>query len=103
MTIRGAKIDYLSLAGARLADVRLEGVSIGELDLGQAQARHVVLVDCRVDRLTVAGASLREADLRGADLGRVEGIAGLARATISEEQAMALAPALARELQITIG
>jgi len=103
VTVTGAKIDYLSLAGARVDRLRLEHVTVGELDLGQAQVRRLVLVECQVDRLLLPGASLTECDLRGADLGMVESVRGLAGATITEEQAMLLVPAMARELGITLG
>lgn len=101
--VTDAKIDYLSLAGARVDQLRLEHVTLGELDLAQARVRRLVLVGCRVDRLLLAGAQLAACDLRGADLGVVEGVAGLAGATLTEEQVLLLAPALARELGITLG
>jgi uncharacterized protein YjbI with pentapeptide repeats len=103
VSITGAKIDYLSLAGAKVDRLRLEHVSIGELDLGQAQVRRLLLVECRVDRLLLPGASLTECDLRGGDLGVVESVVGLGGATLTEEQAMLLVPAMARELGITLG
>lgn len=103
VTVRGGKIDFLALAGATVHELRLEGVWIGELGLGGATVRRLTLVDCRVDRIDAAGATLRECDLRGGQIAVVDGIAGLAGATISEDQAVALAPALAAALRIRVG
>jgi len=102
VTVRGAKIDYLNLRGARLEDVTLVGCTVGDLDLNGAQARRLVLEDCRVARLDLQGATLVEADLRGADLRRIDGVAGLAGATISEEQLVSLAQLLATHLGVTV-
>lgn len=103
VTIRGGKIDFLALAGATVNQLRLEGVWVGELGLGGATVRRLELVDCRVDRIDAAGATLRECDLRGAEIAVVDGVAGLAGATISEDQAVALAPVLAAALRIRVG
>ncbi|MCB2174547.1 MAG: hypothetical protein KQH57_01935 [Actinomycetales bacterium] len=102
VTVRGGKIDFLALAGATVHELRLEGVWIGELGLGGATVRRLTLVDCRVDRIDAAGATLRECDLRGGEIAVVDGIAGLAGATINEDQAVALAPALAAALRIRV-
>ncbi|HMO11773.1 MAG TPA: hypothetical protein PKB06_09800, partial [Actinotalea sp.] len=80
----------------------LEGVTVGELGLSGATAHRVTLVDSRVGRLDVTDARLREVDLRGAEIRQVHGVAGLAGATISDDQAAALAPALAAALRIRV-
>ncbi len=102
VTVRGGKIDFLALAGATVHELRLEGVWIGELGLGGATVRRLTLVGCRVDRIDAAGATLRECDLRGGEIAVVDGIAGLAGATISEDQAVTLAPLLAAALRIRV-
>lgn len=102
LTLRGGKVDYLNLRGARLTDVLLEGCVLGELDLGGAEVRRLVVRDCRVGRLDVTRASLTDVDLRGADLAAVDGLAGLRGATISEEQLVELAPALAAHVGLTV-
>lgn len=102
VTVRGGKIDFLALAGATVHELRLEGVWIGELGLGGATVRRLTLASCRVDRIDAAGATLRECDLRGGEIAVVDGIAGLAGATISEDQAVAFAPMLAGALRIRV-
>lgn len=102
VTIRGGKIDYLNLRDAHLTDVRLEGCVIGDLDLLGARATRLEIVDCRVRRLDLTHATLTEVDLRGADLSGLDGPAGLAGATISEQQLIDLAALLAAHLGITV-
>jgi uncharacterized protein YjbI with pentapeptide repeats len=102
VTVRGGKIDFLALAGATVNELRLEDVWIGELGLGGATVRRLTLADCRIDRVDAAGATLRECDLRGGEIAVVDGVAGLAGATISEDQAVALAPLLAAALRIRV-
>ncbi len=50
----------------------------------------------------MTGARLRDVDLRGADLSRVDGVAGLAGASIDERQLAELAPLLAAEAGLTV-
>jgi uncharacterized protein YjbI with pentapeptide repeats len=102
VTIEGGKIDYLNLRDTRLHEVRLTGVTIGDLDLAGARAARVTLTDCRVGRLDVTRAQLRDVDLRGADLRGIDGTAGLKGATISEQQLLDLAGALAEHLGLTV-
>ena len=52
--------------------------------------------------LLVAGSTLADVDLREASLETVVPAAALAGATITEAQALGLAPALARELGIDV-
>jgi uncharacterized protein YjbI with pentapeptide repeats len=102
VTVLRGKIDYLTFAGGTLDTVRLEDLTIGEFELGDTTVRRLVVTGCRIDHLDVRGARLREVDLRDAQMAWVEGVADLAGATISEEQAMVLAPALAAHLRITV-
>lgn len=102
VTITGGKIDYLNLRDATIRELRLVGVTIGDLDLAGARARDVVVQDCRVRRLDLTNARLTDVDLRGADLSEIDGLVGLAGATISEEQLVSLAPALAAQLGVLV-
>ena len=103
LTIRGGKIDYLNLRDADLTDLALEDCVVEELDLGSARVRRLRATGVRVRRLDVTRADLTDVDLRGVDLDEVTGLAGLAGATISEEQLLRLAPALAAHLRLTVG
>lgn len=103
VTVTGGKVDFLNLRGATLDEVVLDGVTIGDLDLGDARVRRLTVTASRLDRLGLGGATLAEVDLRGADLRRVDGVTGLAGATIGELQLLDLAPALAEALRITVG
>ena len=51
----------------------------------------------------LAGLRCRDVQLRGCRLDGVAGVAGLRGARLTEEDAAALVPAMARELGITIG
>ncbi len=102
VTVRGGKIDYLNLREAHLTDVRFAGCVIGDLDLIGVHATRLVLEDSRIGRLDLTHAVLTDVDLRTADLSRLDGLAGLAGATISQEQLLELAPALAAHLRIIV-
>ncbi|KMM46287.1 hypothetical protein CWIS_06020 [Cellulomonas sp. A375-1] len=99
----GGKVDYLNLRDSTLEHVRFTGVVIDELDLARVRATHLTFEDCRVRRLDVTGATLKEADVRGIrDLQHLDGVAGLAGATVSTEQLVELAPALAEHLGLRV-
>ncbi|GEL95950.1 pentapeptide repeat-containing protein [Cellulomonas composti] len=99
----GGKVDYLNLRDTTLENVRFTGVVIDELDLARVRAKGLTFEDCRVRRLDVTGASLKDADLRGIrDLQHLDGVAGLAGATISTEQLVEIAPALASHLGLRV-
>lgn len=102
VTVTGGKIDYLNLRDATVRELRIVGATIDDLDLAGTTARDVVVEASRVRRLDVARARLTHVDLRGADLARVDGLDGLAGATISEEQLAALAPLLAAHLGVVV-
>lgn len=105
VTLRGGKIDYLNLRDARLADVLLDDVTVGELDLSGAQATRLVLRDVVVRELVVDGARLGGADLTGLDtaaLRVLRGVGGLRGATITTSQLVDLAPALAAHVGLQV-
>ena len=102
ITLAGGKVDYLNLRDATVRELRIVGATIDDLDLAGTTARDVVVEASRVRRLDVARARLTHVDLRGADLARVDGLDGLAGATISEEQLAALAPLLAAHLGVVV-
>lgn len=101
--VAGGKVDYLNLRDATLEHVRFVGVVVDELDLARVRARSLTFEDCRVRRLDVTGATLADTDVRGLrDLQHLDGVAGLAGATISTEQLVELAPALAGHLGLRV-
>jgi uncharacterized protein YjbI with pentapeptide repeats len=102
VAVHGVKIDYLNLRGADLNRVEVSDCTIGELDLGTSQARHLRFVRSRVDRLVLHGATLRDVDLTGADLSALEGLQSLRGALISQDQLTQLAAALADSLGIRV-
>ena len=102
VTVEDCKIGYLNARAARWHDVAFADCILDELDLGGATVTRMALAGCRIGTLHLAGATLTDVDLRGAVLGTLHGLAGLAGATVTEEQLAALAPLLAAHLRIRI-
>ena len=102
VAVSGARLGYVNLRDAALTDVVFADCRIETLDLGAATASRVRLRDCVVDELIVTRATLRDVDLRGARIDVVEGVEHLAGATISADQLLDLAPALAAALGIVV-
>ncbi len=96
------KLDFVNLRAAKLTDVIFEDCHIGELDLGDAEARRVNFTDCQIDNLQVSGAQLKDVDLSGSQLRTLVGINNLSGAIISEVQLMQLAPILAEQLGVRV-
>jgi uncharacterized protein YjbI with pentapeptide repeats len=100
--VRGSKLGFVNLSGARLEDVVFEGCEIGTLDVRAAQLRSVGVVDCTIDELNVAGATLSKVDLSGARLRSLIGVESLRGAIVSQAQLHDLAPLLAAELGLEV-
>lgn len=100
--IRGGKLDFVNLSGAKLADVVFERCVIGELDLGQAQVQRLRLDGVKLGVLDCTGARLIDVDFTGAEIGAVRGIDGLRGATISASQLLDFAPLLAAHLGVRV-
>jgi len=100
--IRGGKLDFVNLSGAKLTDVVLERCVIGELDLGQAQVQRLRFDGVKLGVLDCAGARLVDVDFTGAEIGVVRGVDGLRGATISTTQLLDLAPLLAVHLGVRV-
>lgn len=96
------KLGYLNLRGAHLTDVVFADCQITDLDLGHATASRLAFPGTRVDRLDCSGSRLADVDLRGARLADIGDIEGLRGASISLEQLLDLAPALAQRLGIRL-
>jgi uncharacterized protein YjbI with pentapeptide repeats len=93
--LRGMRMDYVVLPGAKLRHVALQDCMIEELDLGGATVEGLALPGSTIGLLVTDEARLADADLRGADIRAVRGVDGLRGAVMSPEQVLDLAPALA--------
>jgi uncharacterized protein YjbI with pentapeptide repeats len=100
--VRGGRLDLVDLSGAKLTSVAFEECVIGELDLGTVEARDLSFEGCEVELLDVTGARLVRTDLTGASIHAVRGVAGLRGATVTPEQLIDLAPAMAANLGIKV-
>ena len=94
------KLGYLNLRGAKLTDVAFTDCTIEDLDLMRATASRVSFTGSRIDRLELSNAHLTDVDLRGARLADVGNLEGLKGATITLDQLLDLAPAMAARLGI---
>ncbi|WP_161606341.1 pentapeptide repeat-containing protein [Microlunatus speluncae] len=102
VTITDSKLGYLNLRGSEWRDVIISDCGIDELDLNDATVTRLAFRNCQVGTLGLNGAKLTDVDLRGADLATINGLAGIAGATISDLQLMRMGPLLARHLQLNV-
>ena len=100
--LRGSKLGYLNLRGARLHDVLFEGCTIDEIDLTDATLTRVAFVDTTITTLNLLRSRLSNVDLRGATFGRVDDYSSLRGATLSAFQVSDLAESFAVHLGIAI-
>jgi uncharacterized protein YjbI with pentapeptide repeats len=100
--IRGGKIDYLNLRGARLTNVLIEDCQIGELELGGVRGERVAVRGCRIGTLDLTRASSVSVDIRGSEFSVINGLDGLRGVTIDDTQLSLLAPVLAAHLGIIV-
>src|SRR3954468_21530048 len=101
-TVRGGKVDFLNLRGARLKDVAFVDCVVVELDLQEATVDGLTFDGCTLVTPTFGRGTYAALDLSGATLRSPVGLAGLKGATMSRSQVIELADALAVELGITI-
>ena len=102
VTIRGGKIDFLNLRGAKLTDVVIEDAQITELDLAGFTGTRVAVRNCRIGTLDLTRATCVDVDLRDTSFSRVIGIEGMRGTILNEVQLAELAPVLAGLLGIRI-
>jgi uncharacterized protein YjbI with pentapeptide repeats len=100
--LRGGKIDFLNLRGAKLTDVLIEDAQITELDLGGVTGTRVAIRNCRIDTLDMTRATCVDVDLRDSSFSRVIGIEGMRGTILNEQQLLDFAPVLAALLGIQI-
>ena len=102
VTVRGGKVDFLNLRGARLKDVAFVDCVVVELDLQEATVDGLTFEGCTLVEPTFGRGRYAGLDLSGAVLRAPHGIAGLRGATLSRPQVIELADVLAAELGITV-
>ena len=100
--LRGGKIDYLNLRGARLTNVLIEDCQIGELDLGSIRGDRVAIRNCRIGTLDLTRAFCKNVDLRSSEFSTVNGLEGLRGVTVDDSQLALLAPVLAAHLGLVV-
>ena len=96
------KLGYLNLRGATLTDVAFTDCVIEDLDLMRATATSMAFSGTRISRLELAGSKLEDVDLRGARLAGIGTLEGLRGATITLDQLLDIAPAMAESLGIKV-
>lgn len=97
------RLGYVNLRGSRLVDVSFSDCVIDDLDLLQVTATRVAFAGSRIGRIDLAGSTLDSFDLRGAHLVDIGSVDGLRGATITLDQLLSLAPAMAERLGVRIG
>ncbi len=97
------KIGFLNLRASKLTDVLFTDCIIEELDLLGATAKRIAFPGTRIGRLDLRRSTLRDADLREARLDEIASAEGLRGATVTYEQLLEFAPALATHLGIHVG
>ncbi len=101
--LEGVQATLTSWHRAELRGVVLRGCDLSEATFVDTVMEEVLLEDCVLSGAQLAGLRCRDVQLRGCRLDGVGGVAGLRGARVSEDDAVALLPALARELGIIIG
>ncbi len=103
VVFRRCKLDSVNLRTAQLREVRFEDCLLRDVDLAGARLSDVAFPGCTLEGLRLGRASLARVDLRDtAHLELADGYDALRGAIISTIQLLELAPALARELGITV-
>jgi uncharacterized protein YjbI with pentapeptide repeats len=103
VVFRRCKFDSVNLRTVELRDVVFEDCVLRDVDFGAAKLTDVAFPGSSLERIRLGRAALKRADLRGTTaLDLADGYYALRGAIIGTEQLMALAPALADALGITV-
>ena len=102
VTLRGGKIDFLNLRGARMTDVLIEDLQITELDLAGFVGTRVAIRNCRIGTIDLTRATCLDVDLRDSQFTRIAGITGMRGTILNEQQLVEVAPLMAGLLGIRI-
>ena len=92
----GIRIDYLTVAGAKVSDVLFTDCAIGAFDAPQANLSRVAFERCRADEVDNRTWRVENVDLRGLEALSYLDPAALRGATLTERQASVLGPSFAR-------
>ncbi|HLT83197.1 MAG TPA: pentapeptide repeat-containing protein [Phototrophicaceae bacterium] len=101
--LEGVQGSLTTWHGVQLRSVVLRGCDLREATFVDTVLDEVLLEDCVLSGAQLGGLRCREVQLRGCRLDGVAGVAGLRGARVAEEDALALVPAMARELGIAVG
>ncbi|WP_413452413.1 pentapeptide repeat-containing protein [Georgenia phoenicis] len=101
--LEGVQARLTTWHGVQLRGVVLRGCDLSEATFTDTVMDGVLLEDCVLSGAQLAGLRCSDVQLRGCRLDGVGGAGGLRGARVAEEDAMALLPALARELGIALG
>jgi uncharacterized protein YjbI with pentapeptide repeats len=102
VTVRGGKVDYLNLRGARLREVRFVDCVLLEPDFAEVTMTDVSFDGCVLTTPQWTKATLAKVDLSGARLVAPQGVTSLRGATIGRVQLLELADAFADQLGIKV-
>ncbi|MCT9820129.1 hypothetical protein N3K63_07500 [Microbacterium sp. W1N] len=102
VVLRGLRIDYLSLASARVNDLHVVDCEIGTLDAPDARLTRVRFERTRVDEVDTRELRAVDVDLRGLDALSFTDPRGLRDATLDAHQVAQHAEALAAALGIRV-
>lgn len=101
--LEGVQATLSTWHGVQLRGVVLRGCDLSEATFTDTVFDQVLLESCTLTGAQLSGLHCREVQLRDCRLEGVGGVTALRGARITEGDAFALLPAMARELGITIG
>jgi Na+(H+)/acetate symporter ActP len=87
---------------ARMLRVRMENCQLDDTDFSSAKIRDLEMQRCHLESTDFTNAHVISADLRSSNIISVNGVAGLAHATVDTLQAAALATSLATAVGIVV-
>ena len=101
-TLRGLRIDYLSLPSATIVDALVVDCEIGTLDVPEARLDRVRFENTRVDEVDTRGVRADDLDLRGLEAVSFTDVRALSGAWLEPRQAELHAVAFAEALGIGV-
>ncbi len=102
VVIENCKLGLVNLSGNEARDVLFRSCVIDELDVSEAHLTRISFEDSSVNALDVHRATLTDVDLRDLRVNVVRNLGGLSGATITTQQAVALADQFAAHLGISV-